>query len=164
MDHRYARRMVVAETLAEMRRAQPRQSCRNGEKHLNAILDQTILMSDINSENVCEFLIFRNEDEPPQKWVKAIPYYGMHEMYKHNVSNPAVVFGGMLMPQETFLGYIANLTRNPIDKERGFYWQMQNQSHRVTIRPGMSAKDIAQLTGFDLQKVKDFYRDFFVVQ
>ena len=135
---------------------------------MNAILDQTILMSDINSENVCEFLVFRNEDEPPQKWVKAIPYYGMHEMNKQNVSNPINVFAGMVMSQETFLGYIANLARNPIDKDRLFYWQMQNQSRdnyiRVIIQPGMSAKDIARLTGFDLKKVKEFYSNFFVVE
>lgn len=131
---------------------------------MTIILDRQVMLVNPWGENIAQFWIVTN-DAYDQKWVHCFPYASMHEMMRHDISNQVLVMDGMQMPDLSFLGYIAQVAR-VTQQLPAWQYEMRSMSgdyHRVLLRQGMSAKEISDLTGFDLQKVKDYYRDYFVV-
>jgi len=126
-------------------------------------------MLDMTAQQIAEFLMLQNDEyERPQKWVKVIPYYGMHETYRQSPNDPIALMAGIIMPDVSFLGYIATVIRHT--KNAQWYYQMRSMSLKgndyamVNLMPsGVKASEIAKLTGYDIEMVRDFYRDYFVV-
>jgi hypothetical protein len=132
---------------------------------MKVIVTHSVMLTDMNSQHLCEFMMMKHPDEPSNPWVKCIPSYGMFIMTQKDVGNPIIVQPGMTMPDTSFLGYIANVANQ--GKQESYPYTMINQGGnkfaRVILSQGMLASDIADLTGFDLEKVRLFYRNYFVV-
>jgi hypothetical protein len=128
-------------------------------------IDRTILLQNLVNENIAEFLLCSDEG---YSYVKCIPYFGMFEMYRQDASDIVIVYPGMIMPDKTFLGYISNLARFPALRAGVYPYHMGSghlgQYTQVIIREGMYASEIADLTGYPLEMVRDFYKDYFVVK
>jgi len=129
------------------------------------ILDRTIQMTDATGQVIAHALIFRDDDG--YKWVLCHPFMAMYEMMKISMANPIILMDGMQMPVQSFLGYIANVARHSENVANGWYYEMRcidtAEYHRLIIRAGMSAKDIADVTGFDIEQIRSFYKDYFVL-
>jgi hypothetical protein len=125
----------------------------------------TITLINMNGENLCEYLVLDNPNEASvQPWVKCIPFFGMHEMYRMEPSNQIAVQAGMVMPASSFLGYIAMIIRNT--RNAAYPYEMASYGAnyvRLKLIQPMNAKEIAQLTQFPLEMVKDYYRSHFIV-
>jgi hypothetical protein len=131
------------------------------------ILERTIMLSDVNMENIAEIQIFSND--AGEKWVKAFPYASMHEMMRMDMSNPILLMDGVQYMPQMFLGYIAQVIRYTMDTGGHFFTMTLRDGPDgtytvVRLLQGVSSKEIAALTGFDLQMVRDFYSDYFVVK
>jgi hypothetical protein len=132
------------------------------------IIDREIELTDVNGQVMAIFLMLENDAQPREKWVKGIPTFSMYEAMRHDMSSQIIVYPGMIMPDTLFLGYLAKVVYQS-ERERLTEWHYQmrtvnsNTYHQLTLRRGMSTQDIANLTGYDLEKVRDFYRDYFIV-
>jgi hypothetical protein len=135
-------------------------------RKMNSEVIRGIHLVDTNGENLAEFLVMQTIGYSGNPWVKVIPYFGMHEMYRTDISNPIALQAGMIMPIQSFLGYIAQIANNMRNKNFGY--QMRTSAGpdyvQINLVPNMNAADIAKLTGIDVQMVRDFYRDNFVVK
>jgi len=129
------------------------------------ILDRTIQMVDATGQVIAHILIFRDEDG--NKWAQCYPFMAMYEMMKVSMANPIILMDGMQMPMPTLLGYIANVARFTENASNGWYYELRTidtpQYARVVIKAGMSAKELANVTGYNVEFVVEFYKDYFVV-
>jgi hypothetical protein len=132
----------------------------DGVKMNKVTLERQLLLSDINGENIAQFLIMSNGET---QWVLGFMYYGMHEMMRQDISNPILIMDGMQMSDLSFLGWISTVARNTKGIYRYRLSGIYGTSERLSLEPVMSAKVIAALTGFELEKVKAFYEEWFTV-
>lgn len=132
---------------------------------IQGIVSHSIMLRDIDGEYLAEFLVMHHPKNPDNAWVKTIPFFGMHEMYRRNVSNLIALQAGMVMPMETFLGYMANIIKYSPDKRLSYSMIKQGGEDyiEVHLQEGMHANAISKLTGMDVQKIRDFYNNYFVV-
>lgn len=119
----------------------------------------SIFLTNYSAETIAEFMLLKDHE---YNVVKCIPFYGMHEIYRRQMNNPIVIMPGMLMPENTFLGYIANVIIQTATDPKMLYTMTSTDIH-LKLTKGMSARDIATLTGFELKKVQEFYKMYFVV-
>lgn len=132
---------------------------------MQGIVSHSIMLRDINGEYLAEFLVMHHPDNPDYQWVKTIAHFAMHEMYRRNVSNPIALQSGMIMPMESFLGYMANVIKYSPDKRLSYSMVKQDGADYIEVHllEGMHADAISKLTGMDEQKIRDFYNNYFVV-
>jgi len=132
------------------------------------IHDRSIGLVNANMEIIAEFMLF-HDTESDYGWVKCVPYYGLMKQWEKNVADPvsAPIQAGMMLPVSSFLGYIATVARVGEIYPSGLEYGMQNidggEYIRVRLLPGIRASDIAKLTGWPIEMIRDFYKDFFVV-
>lgn len=125
----------------------------------------TIHLINMNGELLVEYLVLGNaEDDTIIPWVKCIPFFGMHELYRNEPGNPMVVYAGMIMPAQTFLGHIAQIMR--ATQKDAYPMEMSSQGEhyiRFRLTNPLSVKDIADLTQFPIEMIRMYYRDSIVI-
>jgi hypothetical protein len=124
--------------------------------------ERSVMLSDMNAMHLAEFMIMEYPDNP-HKWVKCIPFYGMYVL---PISDPInSISPGMIMPDTSFLGYIVTVARasQKLPAPYKMYPIGASNYIELNLMPGMHAKDIATLTNFNLEMIRDFYKSFFVV-
>lgn len=135
---------------------------------MTVIIEREIQLLDGTNSVMAEFLMLMNDEhEYPQKWVKCIPTWTMFETMRADMSTQLAIQPGMTMPDLSFLGYITMVIREGMKLSDGWHYVMRTigtgKYVHVLLKNGVMASEIADLTGYEPQKVKDFYREFFVV-
>jgi hypothetical protein len=129
------------------------------------VIKKILFLVSPTSENIAQFQIQGNLEDPDVRdWVQAFPYFGMHEIYRQNAGNPIVLMDGMMMPETSFLGYLINVVIET-ERQKQYYCEIRSDNgDRLILRQGMDAKEIAKLTGWDIEMIRMYYRNYFVVK
>lgn len=129
---------------------------------------RSILLLDLNMEDMIEFEIMR-DTESDYEWVKTILFTGAFQMFAKNVTHPLMTWPGSTMPRDSFLGYIAMSIKWGKDQGIPYPWQMRSTGPDVTnyvqmnLSPGVSCKQVAELTGWPIDHIREFYKDYLVI-
>ena len=122
----------------------------------------------MNGEIMAEFLLFK-DSENDYNWVKVIPYIGATMEYIRNTAHPiwGMLMPGMQMTQDGFLGLITICATEGKKSTPGYELTMQSADGKtyfqIRLRPGVKASDISGLTGWPIKYIRQFYKDYFVI-
>ena len=127
---------------------------------MDALIINTMSLIDLNGERLAEFWVMTSDDRKAQPWIKVISMFGMHEIYRTNPSNPVALQAAMIMPMQSFLGYLMQL----IVHSRKNPWAYELQSYSTYLTEPVSIKKLATLTQFPEEMVRTYFANHFVIK
>jgi hypothetical protein len=129
------------------------------------VIKKILFLVSPTSENIAQFQIQGNLEDPDVRdWVQVFPYFGMHEIYRQNAGSPIALMDGMMMSETSFLWYLTNVVIET-ERQKQYYCEIRSDNgDRLILRQGMDAKEIAKLTGWDIEMIRTYYRNCFVVK
>ena len=128
---------------------------------MSSVYMHSINMFDLNMETIAEFMVM-HDTANNQHWIKVIPFYGVYKTYERDVTDPIVsqIFPGGTMLMETFLGYIGNCAN--AGSKMPYPYTMATPEVQLVLTTGISLEKVHHLTGWDLDKITEFYKDYVV--
>lgn len=123
---------------------------------------KTNQLLDMNGEILAQFQIM--EDDSHQ-FIICIPFFGMFWLYTKQANNYIIRHPAEKMLPEHYLGYLATIARYTENAQLAYEMRLVGTSDYVSVKlvNGMMASSIAALTGFTVEFVREFYKDYFVV-
>jgi hypothetical protein len=131
---------------------------------MKTLVIQTMALTDLNGERLAEFWVMTDPEETVQPWVKVVAMFGMHEMYRTNVSNPVALQSGMIMPMQSFLGWLMQVMRYSRNNQWAYELQSDNPYKRIMIIEPISVKELAEVTQFPEELIRSYFSNMFILK